>query len=471
MIKFVSGKILIITMIISSIILINNGLCQQRAGIDQIDASSSFKLSGDTTPSNDYNTNVNINKTIDGTNGYPNLVYEINIPKVDYFDFILALDSSGSFSYGGENSQARAVAGAVPKFIGDLVNSSEYRNKDIKLSIISFDDNIDFAYSESIDPNPFNNTDIAKVKLANVSRVHEHIKNYSVFRKNNEKYCYYCNESEFTNLSIPINDSINILNNIKQDKFHRISKFIILVTGRSEFTNCSEELIKKAQEESIPIYVIGMDFTSDSDGLKMKDHLKKLGGYANYKYYRIQFVPQAPDSEGLEKNLINALKESLQNATKAPVANNVTVIESVYNYIDLNVDSIEVNGTEGEIYLINSSMNEDGTKTIAFELKKGLLPESKTIVTIPAELHLKGLPISIKRNSTPISYGPVSEKTPQSSIGYTWLDGYRGQINLKEGQLDIDINSPTKQNKNSQRTAKKSLLGALLSLLRINRGG
>lgn len=417
------------------LLLINAGLCQV----------TSTRISGDTNLSKEPNTNVMVNKIVDGSNGYPNIIYKINIPKVDYFDFVLALDSSGSFSYGQENSEAHAVAGAVPLFISDIVSNNLYRNKNINLSIISFDDNLDFAYNGSKEFDPFKNKYTKLARLINVTEVKKDIEIHNdVFGDNNDNFDYYANETEFTNFSVPIESSINILDDVRQDRLHRISKFMILVTGKGEITNCSEELIQEARAKNYSIYVIAMDLIEeDYDALKMKEQLKKLSEFDEFGWYRLQYVPMGSTPEELKNNLLISLQKSLQNAVKAPAARNVRISESFYPYIRPIPDHISVNGITGKIRNLEYDPEDN---LISFELEQGLFPESETIVAIPADLHLSGLPISITNGSMPFSTGMINKSTPPSAINYLWFDGYYGNIPLTENVIDLDINSQSKDN-------------------------
>ncbi len=430
------------------LLIVNSGLCQVT---DKNISSISSIISGAPRYNNDTNTNVSVIKTIDGSNGYPNLIYKIKIPKVDYYDFVLALDSSGSFSYGGDVSQAHAVAGAVPNFIKDITTNDRYKTKQLNLTIVSFNDNISFIYNSLNSINPFKSNESSNVKLVSAKRLSDDIDKYPVFGNNTKNYYYYANEMAGTNLSSPINASINILDNIKQDRFHRISKFVILVTGKSEFTPVQKRLIEKAKQKNYSIYIIALDLKRDeNDAKSMVDNLMELAGYPSDIVDRIQFLPTPPDPKYLENDLLAALIEALQNATSAPVANDVTIFESFYNYIDPGLySSIQVNGSLNKItpigIAINNQTNADKPNIIAFRLKEGLDPESETIVTIPTSLHLEKLPVSIGEDSKNVTLATISKDTPRSYLSYSWMDGYNGNINLVEDKINIDTESPKKQ--------------------------
>lgn len=442
-------KSILIELVIFAIIVVTlfTYSCSGQGPVDSISsgATSNTMISGDTNSSKELNTRVIVNKTLDGTRGYPNLIYKIKTPKIDYFDFVLALDSSGSFSYGQDKSEAHAVVGAVPLFIKDIINNKNYNNKAINLSIISFDDNIDFAYAGSAKIDPFKNNEVRLSMPMNVTKVDMDLENHDdVFGENTKDFDYYANEAEFTNLSVPIAASIDILDSVKQDRLHRISKFMILVTGKSEFSNCTEELLQLAISKNYSIYVIGMDLINDdSDAIKMKSQLMKISEFDKLGWYRLQYVPLGATPDELKKNLFNALQKSLENAINSPAARNVTIVESFYPYIRPEVGSIEVNGTIGAIE--NLDYNED-TNSLSFKLKQGLFPESETTVVIPLKMHLSGLPISITSSSVPFSTGPIDKNNPISTVKYIWFDGYLGNLSLTENKMDLNIDSQKPNN-------------------------
>ncbi len=60
--------------------------------------------------------------------------------------FILALDSSASLKFSKESEQAWAIIEAVPNFIEKTI--SKYPNKNFNISIVSWDNDTDFAYKD-----------------------------------------------------------------------------------------------------------------------------------------------------------------------------------------------------------------------------------------------------------------------------------------------------------------------------------
>ena len=187
-------------------------------------------------------TDVTITKSVEGAIAAPiTIKYKITTPKVDEFDFVLALDSSGSFGVGGDlySTQKKAVLEAIPKFIKEIRNNSEYSANDFKISIIGWNDKIDFAYGDLDNKIP------AKADLVPVENITSDIDTLMDL--------YECDEEAFTNISIPIKASLDVLDekNNPMNPGKRTSKFIILVTGRSEFAKAQQRFINEVRRRII----------------------------------------------------------------------------------------------------------------------------------------------------------------------------------------------------------------------------
>lgn len=349
-------------------------------------------------------TDIKITKSVEGAISAPIMIkYKITTPKVDEFDFVLALDSSGSFGVGGDlySTQKKAVLEAIPRFIKEMRNNSEYTANDFKISIIGWNDKIDFAYGD------LNNRIPANANLVAVENITSDI---DILMDQ-----YECDEEAFTNISIPIKASLDILdeknNPINPSK--RTSRFIILVTGRSEFAKAQQKFINEVRKKNYPIYIIGLDIAKES---KLSDHLTNLGQNNPNRINFIRFIPA--DSNALAGKLFDALNEHLLNATKEPIARNVTIDETVYPYIVPDMNSIQIRGNSlGE----NSSVikNTDGTNTIHLELADGLMPKTETEITLRADLKMN-LPITVSENTKPTQMQKYL--THPSEVKIKWLN-------------------------------------------------
>jgi|GEM_PF-5227877 len=237
---------------------------------------------------NETTTNVSIVKMIDGTT----LNYIIKTPKVDNFEFVLALDSSGSFGLGNDEdeSQKKAILIAIPKFLEYI--QQNYSGINFKVSLISWDNNIDFAFGGYNNSDPFssqqNNNNIG-ARMIPLDKI-INITKYSLNENN-----YICREDEHTELSTAIKASLDTINNTPYSEYNRTLRFIILVTGNGEFTNCSNNLIRIADSNNYKIYPIGIQ-TSRSSMIR-KELLRIAGGNRDH----VRFI--APDPQKVNDSL------------------------------------------------------------------------------------------------------------------------------------------------------------------------
>jgi hypothetical protein len=412
-----------------------------------IEAKSTARVSNDSNFSVDPITKINVSRNIAGFQGFPQIIYRIKTPPIDDFDFVLALDTSGSIGYGNEKSQLAVMSDAIPKFMHNVI--SNYPNKNFRMSIMSWDDDIDFVTADLNIPDPFINTNPEKSKLMNLTDLYNLSLNYYLFDDKNNYF--YSKEWEFTNLSLPIDASAKIFKNNPKIGHHRTSRFVILVTGRSEFYNCSDIILNSTENNTygpIPIYVIGMDLANFE--CPMKDNLQKIAKYDEYKLKEIQteraqflLGPGAVSSDQLKKDLVDALDAAVDKAINEPAATDLTIVDTFYNYVDPKINSFEIKGKMiDDIFGLNKTVNIDGSNTISFGLAGGLLPDTETLIKFDAAIHLKGLPISITQQPISLFNGTIDRNTPRPVIQYRWFDGYSGFIDLKDSGVDVDIESP-----------------------------
>jgi hypothetical protein len=425
--------------ILLALLIINSGQSQVIEGTEG--QASNTQLSYNEKNVFNKTTHVDILKVVDGRAGHPEFEYTINIPKVDDFEFILALDSSGSFLDGG---QANAVKGAVPKFIKSILEL--HRDKNFNLSIMSWDEDIDFVYPAKGLRNPFKNNKTELVKFSNVTQVDKDLDRYQVFSADNSEY-YYTKEEEFTDLNQPLKASLDIFNRIPVNEFNRTSRFIILVTGRGEFWPAVSDLINRTQEKKFSIYVIGLDLFGYDNNLTR--NLKKLSDNDPRKY---QVLQNSATPDNLEKDLLDALGVALDNAIKEPVVKDLTIVEPFYEYVFPNEDKISiierVKDSLGpkEIYpnyrFYNTSENDNMTKKVVIELLDELMPNSETTIRYSANLNMKSFPLVFSKASIEFFNKMASIEGQQNShISYTWLKKLPVNDSLPDLPIDIEISS------------------------------
>jgi len=414
-------KRLIINRVALAVFVILIQLCAcQESGPESPDGQLTLNVAGDEKTIRHQDTNVNVTKATTGIGANLRFKYDIQTPKVDDFYFVLALDSSGSMGYGGNSNEAEAVIYAVPKFLEETVNT--YKDRNISISILSWDDDIDFAYSELDNKKP-GNAQIVKIEKAQKEM------NNSVFGEiDADGYYYRCGEKDHTNLSKAVASSIEILDNNSEDYYHRTSKFIILVTGVSEYENCSEDLIELANKKGYPIYVIGLDLIDEKSNM-FRD-LRTLSGNKETRFQNLLSI-----GEDLKEKLRKALNKALENATSEPVAENVTLVESFYSYIVPGEKAhVHVIGYPEYDRIINVIKNSDST--VSFTLPDGLLADNITEITLDADFVLGEIPVSANDKSKPLIFSPLSNNT-RSYISYNWLRKEQVDFDLPDVSIDV----------------------------------
>lgn len=400
-------------------IFINYGFSQQTA-----ESSESFsagylniKVISSNTTANNATLDVIINKSIEPIGSKLRFRYDINTPIIDDFYFVLALDSSSSLKTYLNAEQANAIIQAVPEFIANTIDKPEYKNKNFNISVISWDNNTDFAYSS------LNNKDPKKAKVVPIRQARDELLN-GVFGDFNDINNYYnIHGSDGTNLSSALWASIDILKNNPIVKHHRTSKFIILVVGEGEFDRCNESLLlEEAQKEGISIYAIVMNPSTYGDLL---GHLKRL---TNNK---------TQSCEGAEGELPGLLEDELElalaKAISEPAASNVTLVEPIYSYLEIENDAqVEVKEKEKDVPIYYDVKAQRTNSSVSFTLKEGLLADCITTVTFYSKINF----------SFP---GSFNETTP-SLLNFTWLkeiDPFyisipRNEISIVTAPLDTE---------------------------------
>lgn len=278
---------------------------------------------------------------------------------------------------------------------------------------------------------------------------------------------YKPTENKQTDFSTAIKSSLDFLDSNPPAKYNRTSRFILVVTDEGEFIKCSPELIKRAEEEKYKIYTVGINVLEPPASSLVYNNLMELT--ANNRE-QMQIVPVPNELEqGLDKLLYEALKNSLDNATKSPVANNVQFVETLYSYLDPK--SVVVHYPDSSTRIINLApiTNADGTKTIYFELPKGLTADSETDLTINSNLALN-LPVSVTKNRHAVVLCSPASNTPSSEISYDWLQlSPTIHQDLTENQMNIrsDYSNDAQAQTNQLTYLPKSTTSLMLRVLNL----
>jgi hypothetical protein len=419
------GKMKINRNIVSIFILlsiINNAFGQEINGLETYSSGTSIiKSKGELIK--EPLTNVSIIKMNDGST----LDYFIKTPIVDSFEFVLALDSSGSLGKGNneDETQKKAIEKAVPMFLQYI--KQNYSSSKFKISIVSWDDNVDFAIGGYNNSNPidekYNSENIVAkmIPLDDVINITDNIFNNA----------FITSEYEQTDLSTAIKTSLKVINNTPYSKYDRVLRFVILVTGNGEFNRCNEDLINMANKNRYGIYSIGIDTAKSS---MIRKELKNISGDDKKIEYIGPIYQEV--NRSLSDLLYEALRVQLEKAMNESIATNVKITESFYPYY--RPKSVYADGKSIGFYLRN---NTDNTTTITFELPDGLRANSESEIRIDSEIVFENLPISVTNNRTPVILCSPKSSTEISKIEYYWLHlPNKITEKLSENQMDIKFN-------------------------------
>jgi hypothetical protein len=201
------------------------------------------------------------------------------------------------------------------------------------------------------------------------------------------------------------------------------------------------------------IYVIGMPFN------ERNDMLNNLESICLNNSSRIQTL-SSPKIE-LKGALLAALNLALMNATSEPVANNVSITESFFDYLIPGKDAFaEIRETKKNYIIKNITHNITGAvTTIHFELPFGLPPNTTTEVTFGSDFALNGLPASITKETHPVVFGQTADLIPPSSIRYSWLRTKKCEILIPDntfGFVSTALKSISGNGSKKEENAKKT---------------
>ncbi len=404
-------------------------------------------------------TKVFIKNEIYGPTERPELVYTIQTPKIIDFDFILALDSSGSVE-GDERIQKDAIVKAVPDFIRDIPKL--YPEANFNISIVSWDDNIDFAYDAN---KGYNNNVTSNTKLADLN-----ISNNDIRSKFPKEFSTL--ETETTDLSKPIKASLDILDSEvnRPNEYHKYLKFVILVVGNGEFKPATNELIRKAQERNYKIYIIGMDLKKQPS--EIRTHLEEIAQNSKSQYI---FLPTGDLYPPLNESLDAALRSHLKNATNAPVAEDVKISETLYCYYKPDRSSVKYNGKRIDANSIHVISNQDGTNTVEFEVPGGLYPNTETKVTFDVDFDPGYLPVTLNEDRKQISLCSPKSDTRIGEFSFNWwLNREPFKLQMQKADRRTEVSSSNRltiQSSESKRGPEKnsSILENAIKTLSISR--
>jgi hypothetical protein len=408
-------RTIIINIILITLIII--GSCQITSSFHIPQSSLAPKIIDSEVNAIDSPTNVSVTKSIRGVGDSLECKYRIKTPAVDSINFVLAIASSSTLGPGEKKIMQNAIFGAITGFLNETI--IRYPDKSMNISILSFSNNIDFAYWN------FRNINPKKAKVVPIQMAIKDIINNKEFHNN----FYSIQRNDPINLSLAIDASTDVLDNIPPNERKKERRFIILVVGDSAFYSCDENILKKALNNGYSVYSIGM-------GLHENSHLLQ-------ELIEISTMPRllrtsATATEPLEKNLLNALEDALKLSVSTPVAADLVISDSFDYYLKPDYSMIEIIGQNGpyKIDKIEYIKQSDGTNSICFEIPYGLYSNTITEVTLRLDIAIAEVPGLIEKTYNGKEIRPHRRNSPTSAVSYTWFNGRKSIISLPKKQLN-----------------------------------
>jgi len=427
---------------------------------EDLKANFDFEIQSFNISRRDADTNITISKSIVSGEFGPKVKLKLTAPGIKDIKsgVVISVDSSGSMGLGGNPRYGEHIRNSMPK----ILDAIEEYMPNSNISIISWDNDTDFAYGPLSGGNGI-------AAMVPISRAKEEIADNDVFtckcpydkflysipanglpdssllrifdflftKKLQPTNHYYCYENESTNLSIGLESAIKALDNSSfiqdRNRLDATRKLIILIVGRSEFSNCDDDLIKEAKRKYYDINTVGIGVV---DGSMMEKELIKIaGGERNYNY--------STGSSGWTSEAVDqVIKDALYEFSRSNITNDLTVVETLYPYLRLNNDSIKVsiNNVELSKDLINREIqvNSDNTTTLRIALNRNINIKPSDVIEIFFDTYLDlSMPLGMSSSRTQKKY-TINMSSPTSGVSYYWLaNGQSYTIPLPENSLNI----------------------------------
>lgn len=394
----------------------------------------------------EQNTNVIVTKIVENGNKGPRIKIRLEAPDANVSDsLVMAIDSSGSFGEGGNPDYGKNLRHAIVPSLEEI--SATLPNSTV--SILSWDEDIDFAYSDLA------NRDPKRARLVPIKQAIQEIGDNSVFvakpfyksffgfelpilavDKPYPNSPYYTSEFEPTIFDTGLEGSLDVFSSQfpkkNADEKDTILKSILFITGRSEFTKFSPSLIERARSQNCTIYPIGIGVI---EGTEMEKNLKLAAAATEGKYYY-----SSGGSDWTKDNVIDVISEVAKDIRNNPLLDDITLVETVYPYLKIDTSTIKVTKDSLKLgySLIPQPPNQDGTTTIVIQLNsnENLTRNSVIEISMDAELDLS-LPVEVNQSRRNVCWN-IDQDTRISSISYRWIKPeQRFEVLLPENSINF----------------------------------
>lgn len=358
-------------------------------------------------------TNVSVSKTIIAGPKGPRVVIKITTPKPRYLnkEILFSIDSSGSV---GLKEYEKEINESLDKVL-DYLNNRE-KGEHINISILSWDNDIDFAYGN-----------ISNGKNAGTARfipVQQAIHDRPLLMNN-----FTCDENEITRFDIGLNEAFKVFNN--NTIYPNSIPIMFLIVGGGEF----EPWTKQNFSENVSLFTMGLDVKKSS---KMELELKNIAtlgpdGYDNTqktavvgtfeKFYKRIFG----DDGDLGDKMIKLLNKGFNKT----ILYDLKLSDNINPFLELDPDSIRVNGiSTGFTKKINNN------SSIFIEMPANLAPGNEIEIYYDTKMNLT-LPSSEMLDNKIMTKKFMEEGRSGLFVQYNWQDGKQYEVKLPTNYIRI----------------------------------
>jgi len=415
-------------------------------------ARNSFYVNanGSVTKYQEQRTKVNITKIVEqGDYGGPRIRIRIETPEGPNVpnSLVIALDSSGSFDMGGNPEYGKQLREAMNPTLEGIKEKLPNSN----ISILSWNDKIDFAYD------PMSNSDPMKADLVPIDKAVRDIKEKKVFTDdplylkigdqelpfvisgNPYPRTYYKpSEDKSTDFTKGLGGALDILNkaypNLSVDENNTVLKSIIFIAGRSEFVPFSRQpnLLEKAKKNKYHVYTLGIGVINGSlmEG-ELMNASKQTGGEYHYSSGGKSWTRNAIVDE------ISKIVEEIRDTT---LADNISLVDTLYPYLKVVNSSIKATKISGgSAQSINVKprliLNRDGTTTIELGINENLPRNTVLEISMDTKFDLS-MPVDVSEQKRSL-YTEIDDDSKISSVTFRWHTDRWYQMYLPENRISL----------------------------------
>lgn len=327
----------------------------------------------------------------------PEMIIKVKTPKLVYLNFVMAVDTSGSMGLGGDPDFGKTIKEAIPDALDEI--GRKYNDKIINVSFVCWDDKVEYESKN------FQNIFSASNEFRNISL------DYSEYKG--------------TNFAEGVNASVTYLNTHKQNNIDKSRKFIIFLTGRSEFKNYSIYSLNEAKNYSYQIYPIGFNVQTEPPS-QMATSLQSMAIFTNGSPL------YSPGTESWTRDQIKDLIiQQINFAMNDIILRDLEVNDSLDYYINpiegslkVNIDGVNVDENKAILYQYNE-VNQDRTKNVIIKLANGLKPDSTMEITYDLGINFD------------VPFSQPNMNNSKSQVSFTWHNGIRFPNKISTNDIHV----------------------------------